>query len=690
MLRPGLRLHFVMAERQNLFFAELVAALREELAALGTDTALTVGDLPDLARNEVGVLVPPHEYFALTPSASPRQRLLERYVCISAEQPETHHFADNVRIGMQAGALLDINPRAVRSYQHAGIRARHLPLGYHSGWDPFGSLETLLAAERDIDVVFMGCITPRRGRYLAGFATTFDGLATRLVISDNTGPNDRPSDRFVSGNDKRSLLSRAKVIVNLHQGEEAYFEWMRALEAIHAGCVLVSEHATDHAPLVAGEHFLAAEAQSLGELASYLANEPQERLRLAANAYEMIRKHYPLRSGAQLLRSVAEEVRRAGARDLRLARIATQVPAPITAPLAQPAESDTPLPPNTATKPDPADQQASVVHPPSLEFDATPQERALNAFLKEVRLDLLDMRRAASRLQLYLTDFNGRKGQEEHRINEIEILAETPAWHAATWHAMKSPTRRGPSGHLANPAVTVITPSYNHAPDLARALESVSSSVLGDLKIELVVIDDASTDSTPEVLRAFARANPHLAFLALRHRVNRGLPRARNLGLAVARGAAVFPLDADNELLPHGLARLARALEENPSASFAYGILACHDNGEPTRLLSYFPWEPERLLRFNYVDAASLIRTDVIRSMGGYTTDRRLHGWEDYDLYCRLAELDHTAAFVPEMVALYLESPTSMRSLTDISHMAAFAALKEHAPRLMSPVVLPA
>ena len=111
------------------------------------------------------MLIPPHEYFVLeghrTPP-SPEQ--LRRTVFITAEQPETVHFRQNVAVADRAGALFDISARAVRAYRRLGVRANHLQLGYTPSWDHFA------AAEPEEDLIFMGAWTPRRGRVIAGAA----------------------------------------------------------------------------------------------------------------------------------------------------------------------------------------------------------------------------------------------------------------------------------------------------------------------------------------------------------------------------------------------------------------------------------------------------------------------------------------------------------------------------------------
>ena len=78
--------------------------------------------------------------------------------------------------------------------------------------------------------------------------------------------------------------------------------------------------------------------------------------------------------------------------------------------------------------------------------------------------------------------------------------------------------------------------------------------------------------------------------ILLGHRWNRGLPHTRNTALDFARGPLRPLLDADNELYPHGAERLATALEADPSASFAYGILECFTSAGPAGLISYGPW----------------------------------------------------------------------------------------------------
>jgi hypothetical protein len=74
----------------------------------------------------------------------------------------------------------------------------------------------------------------------------------------------------------------------------------------------------------------------------------------------------------------------------------------------------------------------------------------------------------------------------------------------------------------------------------------------------------------------------------------------------------------------------------------------------------------------------------VLREVDGFTTDLRLYGWEDYDLWCKLAERDMFAVHVKEIVARYRVASSSMLSLTNLSRDDAMAALAERHPTLFS------
>jgi hypothetical protein len=623
-----LTLAFVMSEGQNRFFVELVGALRHELDRIGVRSIVTTGGFPALGPELVYVLFPPHEYFVLEGKV-PDPALLSRTMFICAEQPSTSHFDQNVQLAPAAGAIFDINLQSVRQFALRGIQAHHLPLGYSAYWErPWND------SGRDVDVAFLGCETPRRARYLASYSPMLSRHRSHLVVTDNSAPNPVAAANFLVGDEKLRLLRRSKVLINVHQDQIPYFEWQRVLECVHSGCVVVSEHSTDYEPFVPGEHFASGRPEVLDLLAEELLEDSKARRSMQRRALERLKTERPLRKSAVELVETALEL---AARRPRAMQRRWRAPAWATAAPGRPAGQNA----------------APASLPAALDFSG------IRSALKDLRLDIQDVRRELARSQVALAG-----GNPSVRVRRL-------------W---ESPAYRGRTGVR----VSVITALFNHARWITEALQSVADGDCSDL--ECIVVDDGSTDGSSQAVEAWSQRNRHVPLLLLGHPVNRGLPRSRNAALDFARGEYTFVLDSDNRVYPFCLSRLVAALEAAPTASFAYGMLARFDDEGFQGLISHFPWQPWRLRRGNYIDAMALLRTRALREMGGYTTDRRLYGWEDYDLYCRMAEQGMEAAFVPEIVAAYRASPTSMLSITDISHATAYAALREHCPTLMSGV----
>ena len=107
---------------------------------------------------------------------------------------------------------------------------------------------------------------------------------------------------------------------------------------------------------------------------------------------------------------------------------------------------------------------------------------------------------------------------------------------------------------------SIIMPAYNAAATLEEAVDSVRAQ--SSVEWELIIIDDGSTDDIPPIADRLAAADPRIRVV---HQVNRGEAGARNAGLALARGAWVAFLDADDWIAPDFLARMTAALRADPT-----------------------------------------------------------------------------------------------------------------------------
>jgi glycosyltransferase involved in cell wall biosynthesis len=224
------------------------------------------------------------------------------------------------------------------------------------------------------------------------------------------------------------------------------------------------------------------------------------------------------------------------------------------------------------------------------------------------------------------------------------------------------------------PRVSVLITVYNYELAVGEALRSVAAGTYG--AYEVVIVDDASHDGS---VAAVQQALSELPWVPARHLVrsrNAGLAAARNLAAANARGEYLFVLDADNSIFPHALERLVAALDADPSAAVAYGILQqVSGDGTVKDLMSWLGWDPLRLRFGNYIDAMAMIRRSALASVGGYTSDFRLYGWEDFALWCAFADRGYRGVRVPEILGRYVSAAHSMISITNIDASEAYAAL---------------
>lgn len=121
---------------------------------------------------------------------------------------------------------------------------------------------------------------------------------------------------------------------------------------------------------------------------------------------------------------------------------------------------------------------------------------------------------------------------------------------------------------LTEVLISIVIPAYNYAKTLPRAVNSVLEQ-LGDARAELLVIDDGSTDATPQVLEQL-QAEHAGCFRALR-KPNGGLSSVRNRGIEEARGQYLVFLDADDEMAPGALAALSGHISSNPGSRLIIG-----------------------------------------------------------------------------------------------------------------------
>lgn len=189
---------------------------------------------------------------------------------------------------------------------------------------------------------------------------------------------------------------------------------------------------------------------------------------------------------------------------------------------------------------------------------------------------------------------------------------------------------------LALPGVTVVIPAYNYAEFLAEAIDSALAQT--HPTIEVLVVDDGSTDETPRLLDGYAGR------IRIVTQDNLGLAAARNTGLREATHALVAFLDADDRLRPNMVALLQGTLGL-VGEDYAL-VAACHAyidaSGRPLAKTMRGPAETSEisrddlLLANRFAPSTVLARRDELLALGGFDED--LPRVEDRELWLRLAE----------------------------------------------------
>lgn len=221
-----------------------------------------------------------------------------------------------------------------------------------------------------------------------------------------------------------------------------------------------------------------------------------------------------------------------------------------------------------------------------------------------------------------------------------------------------------------NPCISVIVTLFNYSEYIYECLDSISNSEFSDLpeQIEVLVVDDCSTDRSASMVEEYM-AKSSLAICLIKKSFNTGLADARNVGLKVARSPYVFILDADNWIHPNCLSILYHTINSSIYAGVYSSIRRVnHQTREEAGLISSEEWNVQKLVECPYIDAMAMLNREILLKVGGYSTELIEYGWfgwEDYDLWLKLAQDKHSCKLVPKVLSSYRVHPTSMINTTN-------------------------
>jgi glycosyltransferase involved in cell wall biosynthesis len=227
---------------------------------------------------------------------------------------------------------------------------------------------------------------------------------------------------------------------------------------------------------------------------------------------------------------------------------------------------------------------------------------------------------------------------------------------------------------IYRPLVSIIVPIFNirRLDWFQETLRSLVYQTWTDF--EIILVDDASYDSsTPVILKNFDRYlsknhwimspyvlaelfgwrfrntdNFSIPFRIIRHKINMGLPGARNSGVAFSRGSFVMFLDPDDGLDPQAIEKMVLVAlpsisthQGNNKFGFVYSGVY-HFSSDPNSqfhipVAIFADYDPHRFKRENFLASTALISRQVYMKIGGMCTRNHLNYYEDYEFWCRLA-----------------------------------------------------
>lgn len=206
---------------------------------------------------------------------------------------------------------------------------------------------------------------------------------------------------------------------------------------------------------------------------------------------------------------------------------------------------------------------------------------------------------------------------------------------------------------MSKPLISVIMPVYNGEQHIHAALRSLLCE--DKLNLDIIVVDDGSTDRSTEIVRDISSSNPMVRLISGPHT---GVSKARNAGLAAVPPNARYItfLDSDDLNSPGRIARQLSRLQQNPEREFVIGLMQFFEAADEATCT---PLPGSRTMTLRSVQLASaLFSRNVFGQLGGFNEEMQ-HG-EDTDFFLRLLESGLSYHMEDEVAVMYRRHLTNM------------------------------
>lgn len=191
--------------------------------------------------------------------------------------------------------------------------------------------------------------------------------------------------------------------------------------------------------------------------------------------------------------------------------------------------------------------------------------------------------------------------------------------------------------------VSIIICSYNREKLIGRAVESILLQSFTDF--EIIVIDDASTDNTEQVVRSLMQKDLRIKYY--KNKTNLGISKSRNYGVKLSNGEYIAMLDSDDYWIDNfKLQKQIEILDNDKNIGLIGSAIRCEDENEKFIKNDIFNREDTKIRKVilsknQFAQSSVLFRKDIFQETGGY--DENLEVCEDYDLWLKIGKVSKYA-----------------------------------------------
>ena len=213
------------------------------------------------------------------------------------------------------------------------------------------------------------------------------------------------------------------------------------------------------------------------------------------------------------------------------------------------------------------------------------------------------------------------------------------------------------------PKVSIITPTYNHSEVIAECLYSTIGQTFEDW--EQIVVDDGSSDGTPEIVEELSKADPRIRLIRESHKGIMRLAETYNLALSKAQGELIAILEGD-DFWPSTKLETQVKIHEDEKIILSHGHVSLINNG---KVVGYYPAPPtlgeestEAYFRFALLKQSCImpvsviLRRDAVERLGGFHQDNGFPA-VDYSTWIRLFQLPGKVFYYPDCLGFWRQTP---------------------------------